>query len=134
MAVIIIDNLNKRLNELSNPQDTLMAVGNNVQKEVVSNWNRSLGGDGTPFKPLTPKYKNYKLKVTGNAIPNMRLTGKMQKVMKTRKRGKYAVVIGFSPGQQPKADGNATKRPNMMTVSDKTISYVNKFILDRITK
>jgi len=130
-----------RFLESDESSKALFAIGAQTKRHLIDNWLQGKGGDGVTFKELkgTAAYLEMKVagevivrgkKRTGDGIINMHLTGAMANGITKRRQGKTKVNVTFFKGEQPKAEGNVAKRPNMMQIDDdfiaKALAFYNK--------
>ena len=121
--------LNGRTSEI------LMSIGEETKRELTTQWLKGNGGNGIKFPDLRDPYKSRKPKGIktggqyrkGKPIPDLMLTGALQRGLTLIKKGSKMVDVTFVKGEQRKAEGNATTRPNMMKVNDKFKDKARKF-------
>jgi hypothetical protein len=125
---------------------SLYSAGADVREHLLGNWNQGRGGDDAAMKPLSKHYAKKKAdgevvvggkKRGGRAIPNLLLTGEMQKSMNAGLRvvSPTLVSVGFSGGENiNKARGNYEVRPNMMELNDRFKNKVIENIMKDLTR
>ena len=125
----------------------LMKIGEQTKDELTSKWLSGKGGNNKEFATLSGtndyldkkaagKVRVGKQNRGGEHIINMLLTGDLQRGLTAIKDGVMKVNVTFLDSEKKKAEGNATKRPNMMKLTtqfkDKAKAYyqkqINKFI------
>ena len=124
-----LKNLVRKIRVLKNRKRILNLSADQIESQLIKNWNKSLGGDGAPMPPLKEKYKLSKLKQGGMPFRDIKLKGTMRKSF-TRKISGESVTVGFTSDQQKKARGNATYAPNFMATSDHMASVTADVIVD----
>lgn len=132
MAKVIVNDLVKHINFVDKPINVLTASGNLVVKEIKKNWAAGKGADGSSLKSLTTPYQNYKRKRGGSSIADMNLTGKMKASLNTRKKNSTAVIVGVSAGQEPKLEGNVSKRSNIMAVGNNLTNIITNYLTSKL--
>ena len=124
-----------------------MKSGELTRLFLIRNWLRGRGGDEIDFEELTEDYKRRKASGSvlvgkkgsgsrhgGAPIPNLLLTGAMQKGLFVKSISKAIVRLGFRSEQQSKALGNQKIRNGMMLVSNRWSKVITEFISKQLLR
>uniref|UniRef100_A0A6M3M100 Tail protein n=1 Tax=viral metagenome TaxID=1070528 RepID=A0A6M3M100_9ZZZZ len=136
-----LDNLNRLILNVKASDEQLKSIGDDIIiPDLLSNWNKGRGGDGSVMESLSPGYAAKKKKAGLKPIPDMKYDGVLRDGMITKKKseGVY-VVTADTNAHKPKSTNikileyNIDRRPQLLTLSQKmrkdVLTFINKVIL-----
>jgi hypothetical protein len=140
MSFISLRNFEKRINNLSNPQQMMDKIGYKVIEIVRNQVDKQLDADGKKFPPYSERWQI--VRAQKGLIPaskvDLTITGHMLRSMDIVKREKNSVKIGFNNTEATRSALGVLrnkKRPiEFMGVTPANKKVLNKFIEEQLSK
>ena len=133
MVKVDIRNTMARYNFLSKETyKTIEHIGEKTIVYLVKNWIRGIGGNGMTLQrpPINAGYKKYKESLGNDGKIDMVLSGDMTRSMRVKRVSPVSVSVGF--GEEKRAQGNYSRRPQFMELSERFKQDMRIFFTEKM--